>query len=1188
MRIRVPRHWLLTALPGALCVLISGPAALAQNLLLNPGFEEVDAEGKLTGWEVAEGCKVLPVAEAYRGEHAVEVRYGAGLRQTIQVQPGETYRIIGYTRRPPGQEPLSGRVLTRWLDADGAKVRGNSDYHHSAGQDWTRFRHVFSIPDGCVQIHLVVDGPYQTEDWFRFDDLSLIKVDPLSSIAPEAISALRGKSVRVVRVADCHSFALFRLPAYIERPMDGKLETFGTMSPNWERPNPHESCDFDFTLHRPEAVNLVLIHSIAQPLERATLFAELEGGWREVATLTNEEHTLLAAAFDAVITSRMRLRVHKRPQEEGITINEVQFFELSDAEAAPTEGLGLAPLATRPEEIADDLAALSAASSLALLASEEPPQDGQVKLKAGVTHHLLAEPVAEATGFGAFHLRLSFEGGEPGRAVEIALMSPNLRDRSIRYIHYADRVTSGRHAEGLNPGRNAEYRDLFRVVAPLVPAGESAVVNLAADIPDMIVRPGERVWLRLTPLADEALKLADSRLTVEWKSAEEALPEYLPDLERILRRAYAECTEAHVYDGGDKLDEFALVRLLRELQALDPGNEAARHIERRVFRLRTRVDLERPGPPDAPEWAVWQRKLLQDYADIVHWWIENRQISTGELDAYWADDTELSCEWCFVPLVTSDEKIWRALELVAEGIWRVIGEGGYSPRTMDAEHAGEYAGLSQPCMTLLDYGNPLYVERCMKTVKNMEWWTLVNEQGHRHFRSYLFNASRVDDSEGKDIDHACNAYAMKSGFYAAWYSANAQPRGWLTEWARGWANAAMSTDKGKPLGAIPYDIHAKTGEIAPYTEKWNQSVYYRDCVTHVKDLLLGAWDWTGDPAVVEPMKHQGASLNEPDLMWRMRSGETCRDEAAITRAEALIEQNHTQSDSPEPRSWSAYSMYGELAYLWAWWATRDTRYLVEGLQEQCRDMERMRWLITEAEPYTDRAYSPGDRLLPFMMLGGSGGEVRANYPDFAVSWEGIGHDVAVLVTERGDTGLKVLAYSFADRPLDVVMRTWSLPHGSYRVACGVDTDGDGAADEAVETNEMELARYWPVPVRLRPGVTTVITAEQIEELDVITGRPDLAISRHNVIIEGDELVLTVHNIGALDVPEGLQVRTLGTQGQALRSAPLPVIPAPLNCVPSTVTVRLPAGGADAVFVDAERELAEITEVNNIVHLIDGR
>ena len=101
------------------------------------------------------------------------------------------------------------------------------------------------------------------------------------------------------------------------------------------------------------------------------------------------------------------------------------------------------------------------------------------------------------------------------------------------------------------------------------------------------------------------------------------------DFERILRRAYAECSEAHVYDGSKNLDEFALVRLLREFQALAPENEVAKHIERRVFRLRTKVDLVRPGPADAPEWAVWQRKLLKDYADIVHWWIDNRLCTIG-------------------------------------------------------------------------------------------------------------------------------------------------------------------------------------------------------------------------------------------------------------------------------------------------------------------------------------------------------------------------------------------------------------------------------------------------------------------------------------------------------------------------------------------------------------------------------
>jgi len=755
-------------------------------------------------------------------------------------------------------------------------------------------------------------------------------------------------------------------------------------------------------------------------------------------------------------------------------------------------------------------------------------------------------------------------------------MSPNLRDRDLRYIHYADRVAAGRHARGLKPGRNAEYRDLFRVVAPLMPTDDGAILDLAVDIPNMIVRPGERVWLRLTPLAEGKLVLSDSRVAVKWKPADEALPEYLADLEGSLRRAYAECTEAHVYDSGRNLDQFALVRLLRELQTLDPDNDAARHIERRVFRLRTKVDLERPGPADAPEWAVWQRKLLREYARVVHWWIDNRQLPNGELNGYLEDDTELSCEWCFVPLVTSDRKIRDAMALIAEAVWTVIGDGGYSPHTMDSEHAGEYAGLSQPFMMLLDYGNPLYVERCMRTVKNVEWWTLVNDRGHRHFRSYLFNATRVDDSKGKDIDHACNAYAMKSGFYAAWYSAATQPRGWLTQWARGWAHAAMSTGKGKPVGAIPYDIHGKTGEIAPYTKKWNQSVYYRDGLTHVKDLLLGGWHWSGDAALVEPIKYQGSAVAAPDLMWRMRSADTSRDEAVVSSAARAIEANGTQSETPKPRSWSAYNMYGELHYFWAWWATRDLRYLEEGLKEQCRNMERMRWLITEAEPYTDRAYIPGDRLLPFTMLGGSGGEVRANYPDFAVSWEGIGHDVSVLVTERSDTQLGVLAYSFADRALDVVMRVWSVPHGTYRVSVAV--DGHPV------TREMELYRYAAVPFRLAPGQLTVITAEQVAARDDITTRADLALLRADVRTEGDELVVTVHNIGAAPVSAGLSVEARDGTGKVLATAKLPSIESPSDCAPRTVTVRLRAANAVRILLDAKHELPEITEVNNVAEL----
>jgi len=764
--------------------------------------------------------------------------------------------------------------------------------------------------------------------------------------------------------------------------------------------------------------------------------------------------------------------------------------------------------------------------------------------------------------------------------VEVAVLSPNLRDRSISYIHSSDRLLANQYTEGVTERPNAEYRDLFRGVAPIVPAGARGVARVSVDLPDTLVRPGERVWLRITPLADEVLLPGECSLGLSATSAEEALSEYLPDLHRIVRRAYAQCTEAHVYDSGRRVDEFALTRLINEYLALDPADPGINLIRDRVLRLRRPVELGRPGPPDAPEWAVWQHRLLEGYTEIAHWWIDHRQLPNGELNGYLEDDTELSCEWAFVPLATGDEKVRSALRLMGEAVWNVIGDGGYSQVTMDSEHAGEYAGLSQTFMMLLDYGNPLYVERCLTTSKNLEWWTLVNDRGERHFRSYLFNASRVDDSPGHDIDHACNAYAMKPAFYASWYSANPEPREWMVQWARGWARAAMSDQKGKPVGALPYDILGRTGEIAPYSERWNQSVYYRDGLDHVKDLLYGAWDWSGDPALVAPLAYQGATVNEPDAAWRIRSGDTTRDAAVIEAVEKMIADNNAAGDDPQPGSWSAYTMYSELRYYFAWWATRDLRYLTEGLKEQCRNLERMRWLITEAEPYTDRAYIPGDRLLPFTMLGGSGGEVRAIYPDFAVSWEGIGTDVATLVTERTDSDLTVLAYSFAAQPIGAALRVWSLPHGRYHVALGVDTDGDGIADADLVEDDRELWRYEAVPVRLAPGATTVITARRIEALDDTRLRADLAIGERDVVRAGEELVVTVHNIGAAGAPAGLRVVALDADGRELAAADLSAVPAPHACVPSTVTVRLPAGRARAVVLDPEERLPEITEVNN--------
>lgn len=1166
----------------ATAILFASSTLWAQEQVLsNPGFEELTDAGVPAGWQVDEGLQVLTGEDALAGERAVRVRYQGGLRQDVPTRPGEMYVLRGYTRRPPGEAPLSGRVLIRWLDDDGRKVRGNTDYRHPAGKRWEQFTHLIAIPDGCTHIHLVVDGPYETTDRFDFDELSMLRTDRLAALSPTAIEAC-GQPLRAVQIADCHSFALLRLPWSMDDPCDGKVDTFATMSPYVERPNPHTEVDFDFTFHRPERVSLCLIHTIASPIQRATLFAERDGRWEQVAEIENDARTLLAAEFAPVTTRRMRLRIHKRPEDETITVNEVQFFERGGAVPPTGAALRLAA-APAPEDFAEALRHASGSEGPGAVALAGDPGE-PIPLGAGATLEILGEAYDAQSGIAGVTAELVFDGAEPDRAVEVAVMSPNIRDRSINAIHLGDRNLTGRYAVGSSAPPNIDLRALFRGVVPLQPDGARSVARLSVDIPDMLARPGERVWLRVTPLADETLLCAESSISLQEIAPEEALGEYLPDLERILRRAYAACTEAHVYDGAlGRREEMALVRLLREVLALDPGNFAARKIQHRVMRTRERVDLERPGPADAPDWAVWQRELMRGFTEIVHWWIDERQLPNGELGGVWADDTELSCEWAFLPLVTGDPKVRDSLELIAEGVWGIVGDGGYSPRTMDAEHAAEYVTLTQPQMMLLDYGNPLYVERCMQMIKHMEWWTLINDQGHRHFRSYMFNATSIDDSEGRDFDNEHNAYAAKPGLYAAWYSANEQPRRWLTEWAEGWLAAAMSTQKGKPVGAIPPDVQAKTGEIAPYTDRWNQSAYMSGGGTHVRDLLFAAWDWTGDERFLAPFRYpQG--LRAPEMTWRVVSGDTARDDAVISGADTAIEQNEALNGSDEENSWSATSMYSELQYYWAWRATERSgagmRYLVEGLKEQCRNIERMRWLITEAEPYTDRAYIPGDRLLPFMALGGNGGEVRASYPDFAVSWEGIGERVAPLVVERSGERLRVLAYSFADEPIEAVMRTWSVRPGRWKITVGLDRDGDGTMDGQAQEREMELFRYAPVALTLAPRATTVIDAELLQPGEDVRARPDLALCARDIRRDGDGLLVTVHNIGAADVAAGVAIAALDGERREVARATLPAVPAPMDCIPGSAEVRLPAPAAFAR-IDPDDALDEITEVNNL-------
>ena len=48
---------------------------------------------------------------------------------------------------------------------------------------------------------------------------------------------------------------------------------------------------------------------------------------------------------------------------------------------------------------------------------------------------------------------------------------------------------------------------------------------------------------------------------------------------------------------------------------------------------------------NAPDWANYQRMALEKLTYLIHWWIDNRQISDGQFGGGWGDDVEMWRNW---------------------------------------------------------------------------------------------------------------------------------------------------------------------------------------------------------------------------------------------------------------------------------------------------------------------------------------------------------------------------------------------------------------------------------------------------------------------------------------------------------------------------------------------------------------
>ncbi len=626
----------------------------------------------------------------------------------------------------------------------------------------------------------------------------------------------------------------------------------------------------------------------------------------------------------------------------------------------------------------------------------------------------------------------------------------------------------------------------------------------------------------------------------------------------------------------------------------------------------------REGTEGAPEWAVHMREQYARLIDHGEWWIDNRQLENGELGGGWGDDVELVPLWAFVAMISdgASEKLMEGTRRLIDGVWNsdeVNGEEGFSNVFSWVKPASELVAYSQPMMVAIDYGNPRYVERVMKTTKFLrDFATGMTQQGHRHFKSTYLNATRLGEESWMKIDAPL---CLRPAFGAAvlcWYNENPEAVGLMTEWLDSWHEDSLRTDKGKPRGILPAAVVFETEELGgPDADNWydgSRQGLAEDSFTwpayhnYLYDLFTDWFLRTGDDRYLEPIgalvgiaRHYGPTAQEPlpkgTYPWFEETVHPrfVQTGARFEAASVLNVKLMTGTDE-----YDGY-LNGKLGGYAKFLMDGDVTGLAEGMEVAGREL-RTRWpFITTEVALTDRMVVPGSQDLLFACTGGSAQTLHHGLPFHAVTYEDTTKDFAALVRKHGNTDLQLWMYSFLPEEREVGIRLWRLDvGGKYELKFGPDMDEDWQMDHLGGSKEFLLEHRGDAVRFILPArELQLVEVRQIEPAaNHAKHLPDLGVSDEDVFwLDEGEVAVRVHNIGGADA-ENIRVRLLAVNGgteERIGDALISHLGAPLLLDPQTKLLSFPVGPdmrmrALVVVVDPDDEIYEITERNNRIML----
>lgn len=727
---------------------------------------------------------------------------------------------------------------------------------------------------------------------------------------------------------------------------------------------------------------------------------------------------------------------------------------------------------------------------------------------------------------------------------------------------------------------------------PLNPRGElfgaDFVMNkpgrlrLVLDFPDQVVPAGKSLWVSLSFAFPSQLSGPEGNAPVVelfTVPRDKAIPEALAYRKLLLKGYFDALSEARPWNGwysDERIEQSLKTHLgpqLRELRmtldqcvALGPKDPWVKEFYEWIWRkyrpwreknkrgVHLNASHARITPVEgAPEWAVVARQAWLEARKVPTWWLDNRLVPTGEMGGIVGDDTDMYQNYAgFVMLESGGlaARLRDACARLAELAEKQNLTKGLNRHTTDPLHAYEEGVNHEALMAWWNYGDPVYMERCIVAAHSTEALTVMTKRGHRHFKSQMCGAIDLKINRKTDNDGHAHPLMWHPAFEVAWYNANPKVLKMLREWADGWLEHMEP-------GKYATSIEVATGKVTATTDR----------------PLYGGYGALGSAFqfmywVTGEDKYLGPFMDE------FKAGRARTSPGNILTE--LIHRHGLKNIGPKLKELATGRRAADAV------VNGNKGPLINALKVDIAELQNYFMMYTSIEPFTDRVFL---RALDNASITYTGGYATRNkYCHlYAASYEGFGTDYAALVLRANPDRFKVLLYNFDKRERAGMIRLWTLDHGLYKLTMGPDANNDDKADAASREDKLEIRRGTRVPVKLPPGKVMVLELTQEKAMEDIRTRADLALSPLEVRVEGGAVVGVAHNIGSKPV-DSVEVALIDAAGKILARKKLGKLEAPLDLVPRKVSFRLEGVPANTkgctVALDPDSKIPEIYEGNN--------